>query len=128
VAQITMMFNQMVERRHWMSKDRFVKIMGFTHMLPGSEALQLAIYVGYLKRRRLGRILASAIIAMRFGGIDFLLVLLAAGVEADACSWNSGQELSEGAFAASCDTICGICALIFAKWRASWCSARSPAS
>jgi chromate transporter len=59
VAQITMMFNQMVERRHWMSNDRFVKIMGFTHMLPGPEALQLAIYVGYLKRRILGGILAG---------------------------------------------------------------------
>jgi chromate transporter len=145
VAQITMMFNQMVERRHWLSNDRFVKIMGFTHMLPGPEALQLAIYVGYLKRGILGGILAgltfiipgaavmillswlyvtygslpqvndalyilkpavlgiiaagiiklgraaitnrvlagllvSAIIAMRFGGIDFLLVLLAAGL------------------------------------------------
>src|SRR5260221_6650227 len=59
VAQITMMFNQMVERRHWLSKDRFVKIMGFTHMLPGPEALQLAIYVGYLKRGILGGILAG---------------------------------------------------------------------
>src|SRR5918912_200686 len=59
VAQITMMFNQMVERRHWMSNDRFVKIMGFTHMLPGPEALQLAIYVGYLKRGILGGILAG---------------------------------------------------------------------
>ena len=59
VAQITMMFNQMVERRGWLSKDRFVKIMGFTHMLPGPEALQLAIYVGYLKRGLLGGILAG---------------------------------------------------------------------
>src|SRR6476660_1830426 len=59
VAQITMMFNQMVERRHWLSKDRFVKIMGFAHMLPGPEALQLAIYVGYLKRGVLGGILAG---------------------------------------------------------------------
>src|SRR5436309_11677391 len=59
VAQITMMFNQMVERRHWLSQDRFVKIMGFAHMLPGPEALQLAIYVGYLKRGILGGILAG---------------------------------------------------------------------
>jgi chromate transporter len=59
VAQITMMFNHMVERRHWLSNDRFVKIMGFCHMLPGPEALQLAIYVGYLKRRLLGGILAG---------------------------------------------------------------------
>ena len=59
VAQITMMYNHMVERRRWLSDDRFVKIMGFCHMLPGPEALQLAIYVGYLKRRLLGGILAG---------------------------------------------------------------------
>jgi chromate transporter len=59
VAQITMMFNHMVEKRKWLSRDRFVKIMAFCHMLPGPEALQLAIYVGYLKRRILGGILAG---------------------------------------------------------------------
>src|SRR5437868_1193841 len=59
VAQITMMYNHMVERRRWLSDDRFVHVMGFCHMLPGPEALQLAIYVGYLKRRLLGGILAG---------------------------------------------------------------------
>src|SRR5436190_14118914 len=59
VAQITMMFNHMVEKRRWLSKDRFVKIMAFCHVLPGPEALQLAIYVGYLKRRLWGGILAG---------------------------------------------------------------------
>ncbi len=59
VAQITMMYNQMVERGHWLSNDRFVRIMGFAHMLPGPEALQLAIYVGYLKRGVLGAVLAG---------------------------------------------------------------------
>ena len=59
VAQITMMYNHMVEKRQWLTKDRFVRIMAFCHMLPGPEALQLAIYVGYLKRRVLGGILAG---------------------------------------------------------------------
>jgi chromate transporter len=59
VAQITMMFNHMVEKRRWLTNDRFVKIMAFCHMLPGPEALQLAIYVGYLKRRWWGGILAG---------------------------------------------------------------------
>jgi len=59
VAQITMMFNHMVEKRRWLSKDRFVKIMAFCHMLPGPEALQLAIYVGNLKRKVWGGILAG---------------------------------------------------------------------
>ena len=59
VAQITMMFNHMVEKRRWLSKDRFIKIMAFCHMLPGPEALQLAIYIGYLKRKLWGGILAG---------------------------------------------------------------------
>ncbi|HSE17245.1 MAG TPA: chromate efflux transporter [Pyrinomonadaceae bacterium] len=59
VAQITMMYNHMVENRHWLAKERFVQIMAFCHMLPGPEALQLAIYVGYLKRRVWGGILAG---------------------------------------------------------------------
>jgi chromate transporter len=42
-----------------LSQDRFVKIMGFAHMLPGPEALQLAIYVGYLKKGLLGGLLAG---------------------------------------------------------------------
>jgi chromate transporter len=59
VAQITMMFNHMVEKRRWLSKDRFIKIMAFCHILPGPEALQLAIYVGYLKRKLWGGVLAG---------------------------------------------------------------------
>ena len=59
VAQITMMYNHMVEKRRWLSREHFVKIMAFCHMLPGPEALQLAIYVGYLKRRILGGVLAG---------------------------------------------------------------------
>ncbi len=59
VAQISMMYNHMVEKAHWLSKDRFVKIMGFAHMLPGPEALQLAIYVGYLRRGLLGGTIAG---------------------------------------------------------------------
>src|SRR5437588_8135381 len=59
VAQITMMFNHMVEKRKWLTKDRFVKIMAFCHMLPGPEALQVAIDVGYLKRKLWGGILAG---------------------------------------------------------------------
>ncbi len=73
VAQITMMFNHMVERRHWLSNDRFVKIMGFCHMLPGPEALQLAIYVGYLKRGIFGGILAGLTFIIPGAGIMILL-------------------------------------------------------
>ena len=35
VAQITMMYNKLLERGHWLFQDHFVKIMRFAHMLPG---------------------------------------------------------------------------------------------
>jgi chromate transporter len=73
VAQITMMYNHMVERRRWLSDDRFVRIMGFCHMLPGPEALQLAIYVGYLKRGLPGGILAGLTFIIPGAGVMILL-------------------------------------------------------
>jgi chromate transporter len=73
VAQITMMYSHMVEKRHWLSKDRFIKIMAFCHMLPGPEALQLAIYIGYLKRRLWGGILAGLTFILPGAGVMILL-------------------------------------------------------
>ena len=59
VAQITMLFQGIVERRRWLDRDRFVRIMSVCHVLPGPEALQLAIYVGYLTARVPGGIIAG---------------------------------------------------------------------
>src|SRR5215831_6054231 len=73
VAQITMMFNHMVEKRHWLSKGRFVQIMAFCHMLPGPEALQLAIYVGYLKRKVWGGVLAGLTFILPGAGVMIFL-------------------------------------------------------
>jgi chromate transporter len=78
VAQITMMFNHMVEKERWLSSDRFTKIMAFCNLLPGPEALQLAIYVGYLKRRTLGGLIAGATFivpgAVAMVGLSYLYV------------------------------------------------------
>jgi chromate transporter len=63
----------MVEKRKWLTNDRFVKIMGFCHMLPGPEALQLAIYVGYLKRRFLGGVLAGLTFILPGAAVMILL-------------------------------------------------------
>ena len=59
VAQITMLFQGIVERRKWLDRERFLRIMSVCHVLPGPEALQLAIYVGYLTARIPGGIIAG---------------------------------------------------------------------
>jgi len=59
VAQLAMMYDHFVERARWISRERFVRIMGVCHILPGPEALQLAIYVGYLTRGLRGGLVAG---------------------------------------------------------------------
>jgi chromate transporter len=49
VGQIGLMHLQLVERQRWISEDEFVRALNFCHLLPGPEALQLAIYVGWKK-------------------------------------------------------------------------------
>jgi chromate transporter len=61
VGQIGLMHLQMVERRRWISEDEFVRALNFCHLLPGPEALQLAIYVGYRKGGYRGGILAGVL-------------------------------------------------------------------
>lgn len=76
VAQIAMMFNHMVERQGWLTKERFTRIMAFCHMLPGPEALQLAIYVGHLKRGVIGGTLAGLTFIIPGAGVMILLSYL----------------------------------------------------
>jgi chromate transporter len=59
VGQIGLMHLQVVERRKWLDEDEFVRALNFCHVLPGPEALQLAIYIGYKKRGYLAGALAG---------------------------------------------------------------------
>jgi len=61
VGQIGLMHLQVVERHRWLSDDEFVRALNFCHVLPGPEALQLAIYIGYRKRGYLAGALAGVL-------------------------------------------------------------------
>src|SRR6266496_4379159 len=61
IGQIGLMHLQMVERRKWISEDEFVRALNFCHLLPGPEALQLAIYIGYKKAGYWAGILAGVL-------------------------------------------------------------------
>lgn len=47
-GQIAIMQTELVERRRWISQARFLHVLNFCMLLPGPEALQLAIYIGWL--------------------------------------------------------------------------------
>jgi chromate transporter len=58
-GQIAMMHRELVDRRHWISEERFLHALNYCMLLPGPEAQQLAIYIGWLLHRARGGIVAG---------------------------------------------------------------------
>ena len=58
-GQIAIMHQELVERRRWISNDRFLHALSYCMLLPGPEAQQLAIYVGWLLHRTIGGLAAG---------------------------------------------------------------------
>jgi chromate transporter len=61
IGQIGLMHLEVVERRRWLTEDEFVRALNFCHLLPGPEALQLAIYIGWRKAGYRAGLLAGAL-------------------------------------------------------------------
>ena len=63
-GQIAIMHAELVERRHWISEKRFLHALNFCMVLPGPEAQQLAIYIGWLMHRTWGGIVAGVLFVL----------------------------------------------------------------
>src|SRR2546423_4910182 len=50
-GQIALMHRELVEQRRWISDARFLHALSYCMLLPGPEAQQLAIYIGWLMHR-----------------------------------------------------------------------------
>ena len=72
-GQIAIMHRELVERRRWLSEERFLHALNYCMLLPGPEAQQLAIYIGWLMHRTWGGIVAGAFFVIP--SIFFLLAL-----------------------------------------------------
>src|SRR5574339_525390 len=59
-GQIAIMHTELVEKKKWIGEDRFLHALNFCMLLPGPEAQQLAIYIGWLLHRTPGGIVAGA--------------------------------------------------------------------
>lgn len=60
-GQIALMHRELVERRRWISEARFLHALNYCMLLPGPEAQQLAIYIGWLLHRTRGGIAAGVL-------------------------------------------------------------------
>lgn len=59
-GQIAIMQTELVEKKKWIGQARFLHALNFCMLLPGPEATQLAIYIGWLLHRVWGGIVAGA--------------------------------------------------------------------
>ncbi|MFY9512809.1 MAG: chromate transporter, partial [Rubrivivax sp.] len=63
-GQIAIMHSELVERRRWISEQRFLHALNYCMLLPGPEAQQLATYIGWLLHRTWGGIVAGALFVL----------------------------------------------------------------
>jgi chromate transport protein ChrA len=75
-GQIAMMHQELVERRRWISEHRYLHALNYCMLLPGPEAIQLAIYISWLMHGIRGAMMAG----VSFFLPAFLLLSVLAGV------------------------------------------------
>jgi chromate transporter len=51
---------ELVDKKRWISQSRFLHALNFCMLLPGPEAQQLAVYVGWLLHKTWGGIVAGS--------------------------------------------------------------------
>ncbi|CAH1192368.1 Chromate transporter [Candidatus Nitrotoga sp. BS] len=71
-GQISLMHQELVVNRRWISERRFLHALNYCMLLPGPEAQQLATYIGWLMHRTWGGIVAGVLFVL-----PSLLILIA---------------------------------------------------
>jgi chromate transporter len=63
-GQIAVMHRILVEEKHWIGETRFLHALNYCMLLPGPEAHQLAVYIGWLLHRTRGGIVAGTLFVL----------------------------------------------------------------
>lgn len=71
-GQIALMHRELVEKHQWISEERFLNALNFCMLLPGPEAQQLSIYLGWLMHKTWGGLIAGLLFILP----GFLCILL----------------------------------------------------
>lgn len=77
-GQIAVMHKTLVEDRKWSSESRFLHALSYCLLLPGPEAQQLAIYIGWLIHRWAGGLIAG-ILFILLGFVSILALSIVCG-------------------------------------------------
>src|SRR5882757_8228283 len=63
-GQIAVMHRILVEEKNWISERRFLHALNYCMLLPGPEAHQLAVYIGWLMHRIRGGVISGALFVL----------------------------------------------------------------
>ncbi|HZL18822.1 MAG TPA: chromate efflux transporter [Polyangia bacterium] len=58
-AHIAMMRDEVVRRRKWLTEEHFLDLLGATNLIPGPNSTEMAIHIGWARRRWSGLIVAG---------------------------------------------------------------------
>ena len=79
-GQIAVMHRLLVEEKKWIGEERFLHALNYCMLLPGPEAQQLAIYIGWLLHKTKGGLIAGILFVLpgflAILGLSYLYVLL----------------------------------------------------
>src|ERR1044071_6104617 len=59
-AHIAMMDDEVARRRRWLTREKFLDLLGATNLIPGPNSTELAIHVGYLRGGWPGLVVAGS--------------------------------------------------------------------
>src|SRR5690242_7306718 len=59
-AHIAFLEDEVVRRRGWVTRERFLDLLGATNLIPGPNSTEMAIHLGYLRGGAPGLLLAGA--------------------------------------------------------------------
>jgi chromate transporter len=63
-GQIALMHRELVEERRWIGEQRFLHALNYCMLLPGPEAQQLAVYIGWLLHKTRGGLVAGILFVL----------------------------------------------------------------
>ena len=63
-GQIAILHQDLVERKRWISEQRFLHALNYCMLLPGPEAQQLAVYLGWMMHKTWGGIIAGTLFVL----------------------------------------------------------------
>jgi len=98
-AHVAMMEDEVVRRRGWLSRERFLDLLGATNLIPGPNSTEMAIHIGQLRAGWAGLVAAGVSFILP----AFLIVL--------ACGW---AYVRFGALPASVGILYGVKPVIVA--------------